>query len=495
MPRNLVRLLVACLITAFVATAVPSPSEAASPAPRPRQVGESVVDGTGHVLVLHGVNMVYKLAPFAPDKAGFGADDARFLARNGFTAVRLGLIWEAVEPQPGKYDDHYLARVRRTVRVLANHGIRTLLDFHQDLFNERFQGEGAPDWAVQTDGLPAQPQAGFPGNYFAMPALWRAFDHFWANDAGPGGIGLQVRYARAWRHVATYFSRTRGVFGFDLFNEPWPGSDWESCASPTGCPVADARLTDFSQRVVDTIRRSDKRTIAYYEPQVLFNSGAPTYVAPHGRRIGFSFHDYCVSSDSTAVDTGCSSLDTMVFDNAAAHAKELGQAPLLTEFGATSERSVLRRGVDGAMERGIGWMYWAYCGCDDPTTTGPGTEQALVFDPSKPPTGKNVDHAKLRVLAVPHPLSVAGTPLRYHFDRAARVFTFRYTTAKAGSLPGRFKAGSRTTIAVPRVAYRHGYRVSVRGAHVVSAPGARTLRLALRPGAHVVKVRLAARKR
>ena len=37
-----------------------------------------------------------------------------------------------------------------------------LLDFHQDLFHERFQGEGAPDWAVQDDGLPAEPQLGFP---------------------------------------------------------------------------------------------------------------------------------------------------------------------------------------------------------------------------------------------------------------------------------------------------------------------------------------------
>jgi endoglycosylceramidase len=452
-----------------------------------------VVDSRGHVLVLHGVNMVYKLAPYAPDQTGFGADDARFLARNGFTAVRLGLTWEAVEPRPGAYDDAYLARVRHTVEVLARHGIRTLLDFHQDLFSERFQGEGAPGWAVQDDGLPAAPQTGFPGNYFAMPALQRAFDHFWANDAGPGGIGLQVRYARAWRHVAGYFAQTPGVFGFDLFNEPWPGSDWSTCANPAGCPVADARLTAFSQRVIDAVRRADTHTIAYYEPYVLFNSGAPSHVAPHGRQIGFSFHDYCVSSDSTPVDAGCKQLDSMIFDNAASHASSLGQSPLLTEFGATTDKQVLRRGVDLAMRHRMGWLYWAYCGCADPTTTGPGAEQALVFDPSKPPTGANVDHAKLRVLAVPHPLSVAGTPQRYHFDRTSRVFTLRYASARAGRLAGRFGAGSVTTVAVPRVAYRHGYHVHVTGARPLSAPGAHTLRLGLRHGAHQVRLRVAAR--
>jgi endoglycosylceramidase len=377
--------------------------------------------------------------------------------------------------------------------VLADHGVRTLLDFHQDLFTERFQGEGAPDWAVQDDGLPAQPQAGFPNNYFGMPALERAFDHFWANDPGPGGVGLQVRYARAWRHVAGFFARTPGVFGFDLFNEPWPGSDWATCANPAGCPVADARLTRFSQRVIDAVRRRDPRTVAFYEPHVLFNSGAPTYVAPHGRQLGFSFHDYCLSSDSAAVDAGCGTLDQQVFKQAETHARQRHEVPLLTEFGATKDKAVLRRGVDLAAAHRTGWLYWAYCGCHDPTTTGPGSAQALVLDPRKPPVGGNVEHAKLRVLAVPHPLAVSGTPTRYRFDRSARVFTLRYDTSRVGARPGRFHAGARTTAAVPRVAYPHGYRVRVRGARVLSPPGARTLRLAARRGATEIRVRITPR--
>ncbi|MCW2659182.1 MAG: endoglycoceramidase [Mycobacterium sp.] len=36
--------------------------------------------------------------------------------------------------------------------TLASHGIVSLLDFHQDLYNEAFQGEGAPAWAVQQAG-------------------------------------------------------------------------------------------------------------------------------------------------------------------------------------------------------------------------------------------------------------------------------------------------------------------------------------------------------
>ena len=45
------------------------------------------------------------------------------------------------------------------------------------------------------DGVPAEPLTGFPASYITSPGLNRAFDNFWANEAGPGGVGLQDRYA------------------------------------------------------------------------------------------------------------------------------------------------------------------------------------------------------------------------------------------------------------------------------------------------------------
>ena len=84
------------------------------------------------------------------------------------------MIWKAVEPSPGVYDDAYLARIAATVVTLARYAVQSLLDLHQDMYNERFQGEGAPDWAVQDDSLPTVPQFGFPGNYERMPALQHA---------------------------------------------------------------------------------------------------------------------------------------------------------------------------------------------------------------------------------------------------------------------------------------------------------------------------------
>ena len=497
MRRALVAVLLALGLLGVTPGAGPGAAAAAvgPAAPRPQPHGRWLLDARGRVRIDHGVNLVYKRPPYAADATGFGADDARFLARNGFTTVRLGLVWKAVEPAPGRYDDGYLARVRRTVRVLHRHGIVALLDFHQDLFNERFQGEGAPDWAVQDDGLPAQPRLGFPGNYFAMAAMWRAYDHFWADDPGPGGVGLQDRYAAAWRHVARFFRRVPGVQGFDVFNEPFPGSAWAACLNPVGCPSYDEVLSRFTQRVVDAVRSVDARTPVYYEPYLFFNEGVPTSVAPTGRRLGFSFHDYCgTSALADQYGPRCDALDGRVFDNADTQARSRHVAPLLTEFGATSDTATLRGVVALAMKHRVGWQYWAYCGCDDPTTTGAGSKQALVLDPAKPPRGGNVEWAKLRALAVPHPTRVAGTPTSYSFDPTTRVFRLRYTAARAGSLPGRFAAGSRTTVAVPRIQYPHGYRVTAARARVVSRPNASTLVLALRPGGREVEVVLVPRR-
>src|SRR5436189_196663 len=170
----------AALCAGLLGCAMPAAAAAAPAAPL-THAGRWITDAHGRVVILHGTNMVYKLAPYYPAAAGFDAKDAAFLRSIDFNAVRVGVIWTAVEPQPGVYDDAYLQQIEQTVALLARKGIVSLLDFHQDMYNEKYQGEGFPDWAVQDDGLPNEPKAGFPDNYFVNPALQRAFDNFGAN--------------------------------------------------------------------------------------------------------------------------------------------------------------------------------------------------------------------------------------------------------------------------------------------------------------------------
>ncbi len=464
----------AVLIALVAFAAVAAPAASASPALPLDHAGRWITDAQGRVVVLHGLNMVNKRPPYAPDAVGFGDDDAAFLASEGYDTVRLGIIYAALEPQPGVYDDAYLDRIAQTVETLGRHGIVSLLDFHQDLYNERFQGEGWPAWAVQDDGLPAQPQSGFPGNYLAMPALQRAFDHFWADDPGPGGVGLQDRYAAAWRHVAERFRDRPAVLGYDLLNEPWPGSTWQQCANPAGCPEFDARLSAFTSRTLHAIRAADPSTLVFYEPNVLFNNGSDTNLAAFGDpHAAFSFHDYCLPAGSSNSNQGCDQSDDLVFANAEKRSAATGDSLLLTEFGATDAADVLGTMVARADRTMVGWQEWHYCGCDDPTTSGPGSTQALVLDPAKAPEGANLKTAKLQLLSRPYPQAVAGTPRGWSFDPGSRRFHLVYGTARAGG--GSLGPGATTEIVLPRRQYPSGYGAEVRGGAVRSAPGANPL--------------------
>jgi len=444
--------------------------------------GRWITDDHGRVVLIHAVNMVYKRPPYYPKAAGFGKDDAQFLHRHGFNGVRLGVIYAGVEPKPGKYDNGYLRRIGDTERTLDKNGVFSLLDFHQDLYNEKFEGEGWPDWAVQDDGLP-NPRNGFPTNYLTNPALQHAFDHFWANDPGPGGVGLVNRYAAAWRHVADRFRETAGVLGYDLLNEPWPGTNWQPCINPEGCRSFDTGpLASMMRKTTDAIRKVDRRHLVWQEPNVLFNFGPKTYLPKIGSNSGFSFHDYCLNNAAPT----CPTTEAQVFDNADSEAAKTNRALMLTEFGATNQHPRIQHIVDLADQHMVSWMWWAYCGCNDPTTSGPGDVQAIVKNPKMPPKGSNVIRKKLALLERPYPQVTAGTPTSIDYDAGSGVLQFTYSTKTPDGkvLPTR----SKTTVYIPRRHYPDGYDVRAQGAAVVSKANSQHLVLKRRGGVSSVKL-------
>jgi endoglycosylceramidase len=442
--------------------------------------GRWLIEARGRVVVLHGLNMVNKLAPYHPRAVGFGAEDAEFLAAEGFNTIRLGIIWKALEPEPAAYDEGYLDEIAATVALLGEAGLAVLLDFHQDMLNERFNGEGFPDWAVQDDGRRARPDLGFPGNYFVMRALWRAYDHFWANDPGPGNVGLQDRYAAAWRHVAERFREEPSVFGYDIFNEPFPGSASVRCLRPGGSERFDRALSAFSRRVLRAIREVDSGTLVFYEPNVLFDYGADTHHDDLGDpRVGLSFHAYCMAASpglprlpGTIQDRVCARQEQRVFDLAERHSRRTGAALLLSEFGATDDLRKLSQTVELADRNMASWQYWAYFG-RDPCCERP--EEGLVHDVGDPPAGANVKRDKLDVLARPYPRAVAGTPRRWSFDRQKRSFELEYVPRPPAGIE--LDDGAETDVYLPARHYPDGYEVAVEGAEVVSESNDPILRL------------------
>jgi endoglycosylceramidase len=448
--------------------------------PQLRHRGPYLVDRAGRVVIIHGINAVYKRAPYvAPDsKRGFTARDAKFLADNGFNAVRLGVLFAGVMPKPGVIDHHYLDQIDRIVKLLAAQKIWVLLDFHQDSFNEKFAGEGFPAWAVHDDGLPFVNLGSFFVND-QTPAVQTAYSHLWDDSEH-----LWQYYTQAWVAVAQKWRNQPYLMGYDLFNEPNAGLQMLTCANPLGCPSFDATLERFYNHVRTAIRKVDPRNLVWFEPQFLFNAiSASNFTRVNDPEVALSWHDYActpafVSSDVVPGDLDCKVNEPRVMGNAAAQIKRLGSGGLMTEFGAGDNLSDTARLTAYADQHLTGWMYWAYKLWNDPTGS---AQEGLFGNDAKPSTVKT---AKLDVLSHPYPQEIAGTPTAISWDPPTKMLRFSY----------RPRSGTgETVVFIPKRMNPKRYVVHVSGGSVTSGRGTMRIRIAASP--HAKQVTVAVRPR
>mmetsp|Transcript_24214 Transcript_24214/g.17041 ORF Transcript_24214/g.17041 Transcript_24214/m.17041 type:complete len:224 (+) Transcript_24214:29-700(+) len=109
-------------------------------------------NGEGETIILHGMNAVYKVPPYVPSNGDFDPNlslndfDIKKLQEWGFNFMRLGVMWEGVEREPGVYNDTYLDEVSDLINRLGDAGIYTLIDAHQDVLARYMCGEGIPDF-------------------------------------------------------------------------------------------------------------------------------------------------------------------------------------------------------------------------------------------------------------------------------------------------------------------------------------------------------------
>lgn len=190
----------------------------------------------------------------------------------GFTVLRLPVVWEALEPAgPGRHDEAYLAHVRALVALCTRHGLRVLVNPHQDLWSRFAGGSGAPLWTLHACGLDpdafgathaavryaewpaggdvARLGGGGPGQATdpagIPPMMWTSnhnrlatstlFALFWAGrDVAPkcviDGVNiqdyLQGHYFRAYARLAEVLGDL--AWGWDSMNEPEPGFlEWQ----------------------------------------------------------------------------------------------------------------------------------------------------------------------------------------------------------------------------------------------------------------------------
>jgi endoglycosylceramidase len=484
--------------------------------------GPYIYDSNGRVVLFHGVNVVYKHAPYIayPDAGepwNIDDTDASHMQSLGFNLVRLGIEWQALEPgsggpnQPGVCtpgipgDPHefnraialrYLRHVAATVNLLARHGIYTLFDMHQDVYNASFRGEGAPDWAVCTNNVPIVPLGGRWSNNYANPTLETAVGHFWNNDV----VGnLQGQFDLVWQTVANYFKNNSWVVGYDPYNEPFETATIEADGSTftgnlqcfytgrahesflaNGTSLLNCPSDVPNQGVIPSIQAVDHRHLIFLEPDIYWVTGGniPSQLGPLPfKRIVFNFHDYCgdrspVTGDPINLLRCLQAEETMAAEqdvtrlSMSSRYQSNGPAIFMSEFGATTSVSMVGFDTEWAGINGVGWAYWAWKYYDDPT--GSSAEALVLPDGTYSPI--------VQVLSRTYPQETAGIPQSFLFNPFTGAFSMIYTPTVGAQ-------GSTVIDIAASQHYPSGWCAAVRGGQITSSPGAThlTLRTVGRP--------------
>jgi len=184
--------------------------------------GDQFIDNHGRQIILNGTNIVSK-----NKEEGYmyksGEELFEKLSSLGMNSIRLVIIWDGLEPTPGVYNEAYLKEIDKRIAWAKKHHIFVVLDMHQDLFSVKYS-DGAPEWATLDEGKPHTTGAIWSDAYMMSTAVQTSFDNFWANKPAPDGVGIQDHFANLWKHIAQRYANNTTVIGYDIMNEPFPGS-------------------------------------------------------------------------------------------------------------------------------------------------------------------------------------------------------------------------------------------------------------------------------
>ena len=440
-----------------------------------RTEGKILVDEHGRERIFHGINVCDKgIYNPATGKRDFEYDwtDGRLekFKAAGMNIIRLGITWEIVEPEQGKYNEEYLDAVGRMLDKCHEAGIYAYIDMHQDLYSGwgNGPGDGAPAWACHTDGHKyTNPKLVWAESYFISKAVHKAFDNFWNNK-----YGVQTAYKKMWKHIAERFDGHPALFGYDVMNEPFLGTDGGKTFIRLIANLAATTLTDsrinkckmikevltkgraihvldqykpdvfhklvnkaaplvnkfdrekympFLNSTAEEIRTVSKDPIIFIENSYYSNLGIKCDVSPvtiNGKREAnqlFAPHAYDLMVDTPAYKYANSGRVQSIFARRKTEQDSNLKIPVLVgEWGGYSEGTEWLHHIEFLLNLfdSYKWSntYWAY------------------FDGlMESPLGQ--------VLKRPYPRAVTGRIISYSHDRRANTFTLTYKQDKKYKVP------------------------------------------------------------
>ncbi len=374
-----------------------------------------IADAQGRALTLHGFN------DKTSDPAATLTDEMlAAAAERGLDHYRMTIYWQFLEPTEGVYDEAYLDSVVTAMRRAEAHGIRVILDMHQDVYGEAFGSLGAPAWATETDGLPYEPQESWLLDYL-QPGVQRAFDNLYEDPR------LRQAQIDVWLHVVERVKDEPALLGYDLMNEPFgemrPGEDLITAAAR----VEREQITPMYQRLTDAIAAVDPDHWVFIEPPNTASLGIETAMGPvHGPKVAFYPHMYDTSLETSTYDPDSVdySYDPGFFGSwSGAITSYVDKHPmpmLVGEWGiarpeANSMDAYVREALTTLEAVASGWSHFEFC-------FGSGYCSVDEAGHDRPNVGQ---------IFVPYARAVAGAPTASTFDFDRRVLRVVYRDSTA----------------------------------------------------------------
>lgn len=403
--------------------------------------GGAIRDPSGRAVILRGVNLAnaHKQKPYFSDVGP--ADYLALRQTYGFTVLRFLVTWAAIEPQKGVYDEAYLDEVAKRMAWAKDAGLLVVVDMHQDLYGEGFEGgDGAPRWTCDESRyaafVPTEPW--FFGSQ--DPNVQACVDRFYE----PGEV--RTHFVAAWRHVARRLRAEPAVIGFDPLNEPYWGTF-------SILAFEEEKLAPFYVEVAKAVREEAPGWLFFAEPSASRNVGYPTRLPKLPLdNVVYAPHSYDVDAESgKGFDAARREALLGKLRELRAEADGMGAALFIGEYGGNADAPgivpYMDAQFDGIGAAAAGSAYWAF-----------DKDHGYGFLRADGSEKKNLAD----VLTRPYPSRVAGKLVAYEVDDATGAATIRYQSDPSIYEP--------TEIIVPPRSFPD-VAVDCAGCEVVTAPG------------------------
>lgn len=440
--------------------------------------GKRLVDEYGRERIFNGLNFVYKGVEKDENgvvryKTDITEERLVALKEKGVNIIRLGLTWAGIEPEMGEYNLTYLDEYKEILKLCEKHEIYVFIDWHQDLFSNFccLSGDGAPKWACKHTKKSRPHKIIWAEAYFFYQDIHKSFDDFWTN-ADLDGRGLRDRYCDMLTFTVDYLKDCNAVIGYDIFNEPFPGTpggklfrtlvksgvgtilfnkrvdrqglitnamkkDVMAMLSVADDPkvyhsiIDDAKdmLFEFDTKryypflvaAAEAIRKADKTGIIISENCYYSNLGIPCSVPriiyKNGEREEnhvFSPHGYDITVDTPLTNNASPYRVDFIFDEHKRTQERLGVPVIVGEWGGMVPGSEKYPALEHLIAKfdANKWShtYWHYF---------EGFENNEIMN----------------VISRPMPQAVAGTIKSYSYDRKEKLFTLSYTGSSTIKAP------------------------------------------------------------